>query len=107
VQRDRLNGVRVSLRLLPLIESKAETIELRFEARQPLFKALMVLIHRLAPMIHKIDRVVTSLCGRTIASRPREVGPKGSSVEEDWGHRRRACATAGPSYVVSERQRRA
>jgi hypothetical protein len=37
---------RLSLCVLPLMKGKAETIQLRLEARQPLFKARIVLMHR-------------------------------------------------------------
>jgi hypothetical protein len=36
----------VLLRLLPLSKREAETIELRLEATQPLFKAGIVFVHR-------------------------------------------------------------
>ena len=44
----------LTLRVLPLMKGKAETIQLCLEARQPLFKAGIVLMHRgTIWMIHK------------------------------------------------------
>ena len=37
---------RVTLCVLPLMQGEAETIQLRLEARQPLFEAGIVLMHR-------------------------------------------------------------
>jgi hypothetical protein len=51
---------RVIVRL-PLMKSEAESIQLRLEARQPLFEARIVSMHRgSAMMIHKNARSVST-----------------------------------------------
>jgi hypothetical protein len=43
----------VCLRILPLAKRKAESIQLRLEATQTLFKAGIVVVHQVVAMIHK------------------------------------------------------
>src|SRR4029450_4226363 len=59
IRRWRIFRRDLLLRVLPLTKREAETIQLRLESTQALFKARIVFVHRVVAMIHKNGSRVT------------------------------------------------